>query len=411
MYQLDLRALLGYRPKATQGVGRNVLFLGLTSFFTDVSSEMVSAVLPIYLVFALHRSPLQFGLIEGLYQGVVAFARLAGGVLADRWGRTREIAATGYALSAVSKLGLLAAGNAFSLLSGAIAADRVGKGIRTAPRDALISLSSAPASQGAAFGIHRAMDTAGALLGPLVAFALLALFVGAYDVIFVTSFFVAVVGLAVFLLFVTTPRLPHTKASRDEVSLRAMLGLLAPGHFRTLVLVGCMVSVVTVSDSFIYLGLQSHLGADLSFFPLLYVGTALSYLLLAVPAGRLADRFGRGRVFLCGQVLLILACGCALIPSGGLASAVTCLALLGAYYACTDGVLMAIAAGLLPPQLRASGMAVLTTGMGLARLLASVAFGALWDGWGLSVAFAFFMTGLAAAMLLSVLKLRAIGAQ
>src|SRR5688500_8153413 len=124
---------------------------------------MVAAVLPFYLAFALRLTPIQLGLVDGLYQGTAAVTRLLGGWLADRWRRDREVAAAGYALSAASRLGLLAAGSAWPGIAGAVALDRLGKGIRTTPRDALISLSCAPERRGLAFGVHRAFDTAGAL--------------------------------------------------------------------------------------------------------------------------------------------------------------------------------------------------------------------------------------------------------
>ena len=150
-----------------------MFFLGLTSLLTDISSEMVTSILPLYLVLTLGLTPLQFGFIDGLSQAVAAFARLGSGLLADRWRNHRAVAAAGYGLSALSRLLLLAAGGAWGLLSSAIVLDRIGKGIRTSPRDALISLSSAPERLGLAFGVHRALDTIGALLGPLLAFAIL----------------------------------------------------------------------------------------------------------------------------------------------------------------------------------------------------------------------------------------------
>src|SRR5712692_3744431 len=178
------------------GVSRNVLFLGLTSLVTDISSEMVSTVLPLYLVFYLRFTPLEFGIVDGLYQGGGAIARVAGGLLADRWRRHKEVAAAGYALSAACKLGLLAAGSGPGALGAIVLLDRMGKGLRTAPRDALISLSSKRGELATAFGVHRALDTGGALLGPLVAFGLLALVPGAFDAVFVASFCAAVVGLS-----------------------------------------------------------------------------------------------------------------------------------------------------------------------------------------------------------------------
>jgi hypothetical protein len=183
-------------------VGRTVLLLGLTSFFTDISSEMVATVLPLYLVFGLGFSPLAFGVVDGLYQGAATLVRLAGGLGADRWRRHKEVAVAGYGLSAIAKLGLLLAGGVWGAIAAAILVDRTGKGIRTAPRDALISLSVSPAALGTAFGVHRALDTAGAMLGPLLAFVLLSLAPGAYDAVFVVSFCMALVGLGVVTLFV-----------------------------------------------------------------------------------------------------------------------------------------------------------------------------------------------------------------
>jgi hypothetical protein len=152
-------------------VSRNVVNLGLTSLFTDVSSEMISTILPMYMLFTLRMTTLQLGVVDGVYQGASAIMRLAAGVTADRSGRHKEVALAGYGLSAVCKLGLLAVGGAFGPLVAIVLADRTGKGIRTAPRDALISLSSPRSQLGVAFGVHRALDTAGGLVGPLVAFA------------------------------------------------------------------------------------------------------------------------------------------------------------------------------------------------------------------------------------------------
>ena len=148
-------------------------------------------ILPLYLTVSLGLSPLAYGLVDGLYQGVTVLVRIGGGVTADRTGRPKAVAVFGYALSAVTKLALLAA-TALASISAVITLDRAGKGIRTAPRDALIAASSAGSGLGRAFGVHRALDTVGAMLGPLVAFALLAIVPGGYDVVFVTSFCFAV---------------------------------------------------------------------------------------------------------------------------------------------------------------------------------------------------------------------------
>src|SRR5215216_1313925 len=158
------RSLFGRR----RVVGRTVLLLGLTSLFTDVSAEMVATVLPLYLVYTLGLSPLAFGVADGLYQGGAALVRVASGFVGDRWRRHKTVAAVGYGLSAACKLGYLVVGGALGGLSALILLDRTGKGIRTAPRDALISLSTPREHLGRAFGVHRALDTAGAMIGPLL---------------------------------------------------------------------------------------------------------------------------------------------------------------------------------------------------------------------------------------------------
>jgi MFS family permease len=234
MYSLDTKALRQLRGARWSGISPTVYALGVTSLFTDVAAEMVTSVLPLYLVFALQLSPLQVGLLDAVYQGAAAVARLAGGWFADRWQRHKQVAAAGYGLSAVCKLGWLAAGTSWPALSGVMAADRVGKGIRTAPRDALISLASDPQRVGLAFGVHRAFDSAGALLGPLVAFAILAALPEAYDVVFVASFCIALAGLAALLLLVRSPSAATVAATRPTFS--QAMGLLRMKRLRAVLL-------------------------------------------------------------------------------------------------------------------------------------------------------------------------------
>ena len=176
-------------------VSRTVIMLGLVSLFTDLSQEMVTAVLPLYLTYQVRLSPLQFGFVDGMYQGATALVRLLGGLLADRKERHKEVAAVGYGASAICKLGLVIVSGAWLGTTAVLMIDRLGKGIRTAPRDAMISLSSDRAGLGRSFGVHRALDTVGAMLGPLAAFVLLAQLPGAYDSIFLISFSIALIGL------------------------------------------------------------------------------------------------------------------------------------------------------------------------------------------------------------------------
>jgi MFS family permease len=365
--------------RAWRAVAPNVWYLGITSLLTDVSSEMTASILPMYLVLHLHLSPFTFGTLDGLYNGIAAITRWVSGVVADRWRRHKEVAAAGYGMSAVCRLGLLAAGRSWIGLATAITADRLGKGIRTAPRDALISLSVPPPQLAQAFGVHRALDATGAMLGPVVAFALLALVPRGFDVVFVASFCVAVVGLGVLLLLVdNVPAPADADPSAQRPSFRTAIGLLRRRDFRVTTVAASGLALVTISDAFIYLVLQERLRFAPGLFPLLYVGTALAYLLLAIPAGFMADRHGRTRVFLAGHGVLLLLYALLLVPGISPASVVLAVVLLGAYYAATDGVLVAAASGMLPAVLRGSGLALLTTATSLSRLMASIAFGWIW---------------------------------
>ncbi|MQY07909.1 MFS transporter [Actinomadura macrotermitis] len=396
MYIADAAALAPHRPRVPRAVPANVLALGAVSLVTDVSSEMVTAVLPMYLVLGLGLSPLQFGMLDGLYFGVTAFVRLAAGHAADRGRRHKLVAGIGYGLSAVCKLGLLAAGGAVGALGAVVAADRTGKGLRTAPRDALISLSAAPDAQGRAFGVHRAMDTAGAFLGPLAAFAVLWSTAGAYDAVFVVSFCVAALGVLLLVLYVKDHRGPAQH--RAAVSLRAALRLLGDPAVRRVCVVAVALGLVTVGDAFVYLLLQRRLGMAPGYFPLLPLGTAGVYLLLAVPLGRVADRTGRYATFLAGHLALAGACALLLTPWSGALLLVPVLVLHGAFYAATDGVLMAVAAPLFPEGLRSSGLALVQTGQATARMFASVLFGAAWTLWGARPGLAVMTCGLLAGI-------------
>jgi MFS family permease len=359
--------------KGRHFVSANVFALGAVSLITDVSSEMVTAVLPLYLVAGLGLSPLAFGFLDGLYGGVTAFVRLLGGHAADRWQRHKLIAGIGYALSAVSKPLLLVA-NTVPGIALVLTADRTGKGIRTAPRDALISLSSPADGLGRAFGIHRAMDTAGALLGPLVAALILFAAPGGYHAVFQVSTCVAIFAVLVLVLSVRghTSTLPRPSLRR---------ALHAPAYRRVCVL-AFVLGIATLSDPFIYLLLQDRLDLSAALFPLLPVGSAAAFLVLAVPLGWAGDRWGRWRVFLCGHLGLLLVYGMLLSPLDGAVLTVCVLAVHGTFYAATDGVLMAVAAPLLPEGGMAGGMAVLQTGQAVARFACSLLFGAAWTWWG-----------------------------
>ncbi|MGZ9934042.1 MFS transporter [Streptomyces sp. NC-S4] len=374
------------RPRgARRRVPAAVLALGAVSLVTDVSSEMVTAVLPLYLVLGLGLTPLQFGFLDGMFNGATALVRLLGGRLADRRGHHKRIAGAGYLLSALSRLGLLLAGGATGGIAASLAADRLGKGIRTAPRDALISLSGPPESLGRSFGVHRAMDTTGALLGPLAAFAVLGATADAYDAVFAVSFCTGLLGVLLLVVYVPAapgPAAPHPAPAPAPAPRRPALRDPA---FRRVLCAAALLGATTIGDAFLYLLLLRGLDLPPALFTLLPLGAAAVYLLLAVPVGRLADRAadrtGRRTAFLLGHCALLGAYALLLAPVSP-PTVVGVLVLLGVFYAATDGVLMALAAPALPAAGRAGGLAVLQTGQALARLLGAAGFGAAWTLWG-----------------------------
>ncbi|WP_406404681.1 MFS transporter [Streptomyces sp. NBC_00879] len=358
----------------------NVFALGTVSLVTDISAEMVTAVLPLYLVLGLQLSPMAYGVIDGTYTGATALLRIVGGYVADRTRSRKAVAGMGYALSAVAKLGLLVAGRSVAAVGLVIAVDRTGKGLRTAPRDVLITLSTPPDALGRAFGVHRAMDSLGAFLGPLVALAVLAAAGQSFDAVFVTSFCIAVLGVVVLVLFVRDRR--DLQPAAKPLSPRGAASLLRSAPVRRLILAACLLGMATVGDGFVYLLLQRREELSAGWFPLLAVGTNLAYLLLAAPIGVLADKVGRLPVMLGGYTALVAVYLLLFGPLDGWPLIGLTLGLYGVFYAATDGVLMALAGPLLPERLRTTGIAIVQTGQALAYLVSSVLFGMAWQAWG-----------------------------
>lgn len=377
-----------------------VVTLGIVSMLTDISSESVAAVLPLYLTTALGMSTLAYGFVDGLMQGASALVRIAGGWAADRGDHPKWVAVVGYGLSAVTRAILLVA-STFGAVTAVVAIDRVGKGIRTAPRDAMIAASSDPRTLGRAFGVHRALDTVGAALGPLIAFLVLWAIPDGYRTVFVISFGAAVIGLAALVMLVPDLRprraawltkhrtreerkLPKCKGCTCDIAGLEPAGrpfswkfLAEPGLRRLFVTAGVL-ALLTVGDGFIYLSLQARDGFATQWFPLLYVGTNIAYMSLALPIGKLADRIGRARVFVWGHGALAAAYVCAGVATVSTASTLAALLLLGVFYAATDGVLAALAGRRAAPSARASAIGTAQTVVAVARMASSALFGLLW---------------------------------
>jgi MFS family permease len=405
------KRLLGPQASGPK-VSRTVVLLGLTSLFTDISSEMVVTVLPLYLVYAGQFSPAAFGFVDGIQRGAAALVGLASGFAGDRLRRHKEVAGIGYGLSAIVKIGLATAGTALSAISALVLVDRIGKGIRTAPRDAMISMSTPPAHLGAAFGVHRALDTVGAMLGPLLAFGILAVAANAFTSVFVVSFCIALIGVGILVLLVPQPTWPSADAevepapapARERVSMRRALVVIGVPRFRALLIAAGALALATASDAFVFLVLQEKLDLSLGLFPLLFVGMTSVYMLLAVPVGRIADRIGRGRVLLAGYALLLGVYAALVAPIGGPLLVALALTLMGTYYAATDGVLAAFGSAIVPEPVRGSGLALLNTTTGVMKLLSSIAFGALWTLTSTNTAITVFGAALLLAMGLAALS-------
>jgi MFS family permease len=263
----------------------------------------------------------------------------------------------------------------------------------------LISLVTPQDQLGSAFGVHRAMDTVGALCGPLLTTLILFQMGTGPGPIFVVSFVFAAIGLVVLAAFVREHKRPATRTKK--VSIKAGLNLLNDKAFRRATIAAAILGLVTISDAFVFVVLQKVSGVSVGLLPLLPLGTAAVFLLGAAPIGKLADRLGRWKVFFAGHVLLLITYLSLLIPSGGFGTVAIALIAHGSFYACTDGVLMAHAGGLVPAELRATGMATVQTGQALARMTSSIVFGIMLAGMAMSVAVSL-LAGVMVAALIAV---------
>lgn len=403
------RSRRGTRRQPGQALPRTVYALGATSLLTDVSTEMVASVLPVYLMLVLHLSPSEYGVADGLFRGGAAVAALLlGGVLTYGSGRSKLIAGAGYAMSVLAKLALLASG-AFAAIVACLALDRLGKGLRAAPRDTILAASVPPHQLGLAFGTHRAMDGAGALAGPLLAAGLLWLAPQQYTLLFLVALAFAVAGIAIFgRLVPARAGLQHAPvaAAQERLSLRAHWQRCLPPACRKLLGAAMLLSLFTASEGMIYAQMQQSFALEPFMQPLLPVGTAAAFLLLAAPIGWLADRAGRLRVFLGAHIVLLPLYGLLWGAAGATPPgwhALALVLLLGCYVAATDGVLMAAVAAAVPPAARGLSLALFAAGIAAAKLASSMLFGVLWDRYDVSGALLVYGGGLLCALALFAL--------
>ena len=382
------------QPAWRRALSPNVLRLGLVSFFADISSEMLYPLMPLFLTVTLGAPASVVGVIEGAAEAIASLLKTLSGRIADRTGRRVELAFGGYLLSALSKP-LIALARSWPLVLVARLFDRTGKGFRGAPRDAIIADSTEPDVRGAAFGWHRAMDTFGAVVGPLVALGLLSLLSGDIRKVIMLAAIPGVIG-AVLVLTVSDPGRRRRKVAAEErESTPRESGRLRwsqlPGSFRQYLYAWLPFVLVNSSDVFLILRAE-QLGFSTSAVVLVYTAYNLVYALASVPLGRLSDRLGRRQVLIGGMVVFSLVyVGFSFASSPW--QIVVLFAVYGLYIAATDGVGKALAVDLVPRELWATSVGILGTLTGLATLLASTVAGVLWDTVGPQAPFVFGAVG------------------
>jgi len=379
------------------GLQRNVFALGWVSFFGGLSQDMILPILPLFLASALGLSKEFIGLIEGIVTTTVSILKILAGYASDRAGNRKSLVFAGYLLSALSRPLLAFAGSGAAVL-GLRFVDGVGKGVKDAPRDALIAGSSDLRKRGLSFGYHRMLDTFGSVVGPLITFGVLALFASSptdqtYRLIFLLAGIPALVAVVIVGVFVHERRV--VGASRPALSLADLRGPFA-------VFLGIMLvfTLGNSSDAFLILRAQ-NVGVAVIAIPLVYALFNLFYAALSLPAGGLSDRIGRRKVIGFGWLIY------ALVYLGfGLADAPWQIWLLyslyGLYYATTEGVAKAMVADLVEPARRGTAYGLYNAAIGVMALPASVIAGLLWDRVSPSAPFLF---GAAAAGLALVLLL------
>ena len=367
------------RPRRTPvPIPRGVWALGFVSLFMDVSSEMIHALLPVFLVTVLGSSVAVVGLLEGIAEAVASITKVFSGTLSDRFGKRKLLTVAGYGLAALVKP-LFALAPSVGWVFFARAADRVGKGIRGAPRDALIADLAPASARGAAFGLRQALDTVGAFAGPLLAIALMAATAGDFRTVFWLAVIPAAVSVLVLVLFVRD--VPRAAASRGTPSptVRELLRGLGAG-FWWLVFVAALFTLARFSEAFLILK-STDAGLGIAYVPAVLVVMNAAYALSAYPAGWLSDRANRWGVFGVGAVLLIAA-DLVLAFGASLAAVALGTALWGLHMGFTQGLLAALVADAAPATRRGTAFGVFNLVTGLALLAASVLAGVLWDSGG-----------------------------
>jgi len=354
---------------------RGIWILGFVSLFMDVSSEMIHSLLPVFMVSSLGASALAVGLVEGVAESTALIVKVFSGAISDYVGKRKALAVIGYGLGALSKpLFALA-----STVNGVLVArftDRIGKGIRGAPRDALVADLAPPEMRGAAFGLRQSLDTVGAFLGPLLGIGLMLQFAGDFRTVF--WFAVIPAAIAVLLLVFGVEERGRGAAGRVTpvpIEWRS-LGHL-PRPYWLVVIAGAVFTLARFSEAFLVLRAQER-GLPDALAPLVFVLMNVVFAACAYPAGKLADRLG-GRALLAVGLGVLIGADLVLAFAHGLASVALGVAAWGLHMGLTQGVLAAMVAASAPASLRGTAFGIFNLGCGVAMLAASALAGLLWD--------------------------------
>ena len=387
--------------RLTAGLTGNVLVFGLVSLFTDVSSEMIYPLLPLFLTTVLGAGPAFLGIIEGIAESTAAFLKLFSGVVADRAKNRKGLVLLGYAISCLARPMIAFAGSAGTVLAIRFA-DRTGKGIRTSPRDALIADSVDAANRGKAFGFHRSMDHTGALIGPLLASLLMYAVTKDLRAIFLISF---IPGILAVLLIVTSVReVPRRYPIPDN---RPLLSTVPKGRLRTYICIIFLFTLGNSSDAFLLLK-ASHAGMPAARIGLLWAFFNMIKMGSSMPFGALSDRIGRQSVIVAGWGIYAAAyTGFALARTE--AQIWLLFGIYGLFYGLTEGTEKAFVADLSLPAERGAAFGWYNFAVGAGVLPASLIFGAIWQKAGSQAAFAVGAALAAAAALLLLAGVRPAG--
>ena len=366
------------RPAIPPGVWA----LGFVSMLMDISSEMIHALLPVYMVTVMGTSTLAVGLVEGVAESTASIVKVFSGVLSDRSGKRKPLAALGYGLAALTKP-VFPLAPSLGWLVAARFVDRVGKGIRGAPRDALVADLTPPEARGAAFGLRQALDTIGAFLGPLVAIALMALTGDDFRVVFWVAVLPAFAAVTLMLLAVRDPE-GHAGRKHSQPLLQGARALGWP--FLRLSLFAGLFTLARFSEAFLILR-ASGLGLPAAFSPAVLIALNIAFALVSYPAGAMSDRVGRRQVLATG-IALLAAADLVVMAAGSLAVVFLGIFVWGLHMGLTQGLLSAMVADTAPARLRGTAFGVFHLVTGVAALAASIVAGGLWDGFGPETTFA-----------------------